>query len=318
MKFIKMKKTTAIFAALALLVVTGCTKEEIGQSAQKRFHTVAVNVPSVETETRTVLEPKHVNRDITVKWKNAGDKIDLYFVQGATFAKVPDVVIADVSADGKTGKFSFTVPSPINPDADYTLYGVHGAEGNIEGGKIAVNVLPRYPRGWDFDVPMFFKANVAGGVVPPVTFQHLGALQVVHLQNTSADDKSLFACAPINPILDFTFNLFPWIHLKVTMDMNQTPFYDLISDTVENKTLAWPDYSAIPPIVVPKGETKPFITWVMPNGTNVPECKVAMMATLNVIGMTLSGNTTPARAALERGKAYHLDALWNGTTLTIK
>lgn len=66
-----------------------------------------------------------------------------------------------------------------------------------------------------------------------------------------------------------------------------------------------------------EGGRKPFVTWVISNGMNEPKSNVVMMTALNLAGMTLSTNTIYTRIALQKGKAYHLNANWNGVTLKI-
>jgi len=66
-------------------------------------------------------------------------------------------------------------------------------------------------------------------------------------------------------------------------------------------------------VSIPPGETGKNAQWVMPKDVNTPAVRLKM-ATPG--GDIYSDNIKPARAsALQKGKAYHLFAVWDGTSL---
>ncbi len=308
-----MKYRLFLWMMAALLVVAGCTNDEIASEqptpeAEKGKITLTASVPDETPQTRLSLNNPPATLNITVKWK-ANDVVNFFFKQGDVIKKGTPVTLTQyaISDDGKTATFTVAIPAGIDGNAAYTLYAVHGAPVSLDvPGKINVNVSPV---GFEFvhllrNVPIVGETNInAGASIGTINFNHLGVLQCIHIKNISGT-AFLFTPSLANEggtTWHYTYS-----------GGNIAPCYDLIGKQVSNATITPVSNPNV--LIILSGGNQICAQWVMPipNAT-VPEIKLKA-ATPG--GNIVSVNSKPARAnPMQIGRAYHLYALWNGTSL---
>lgn len=305
-----MKNKFLLWAASALFVITGCTTDVIVDekpvTVNGRKITLTASMPNEASQTRLSLEQEAGTKNITVKWK-AGDVVQFFFKQDATLVAGTPVTLAetDITMEGKKATFSLEVPTEIDEQSAFTVYSLHGAEASVNGGKINANVSPVgfKPISELTDVPVAGKVEVAAGAsAGDVPLAHLGVLHCLTIRN-SAEAEWV-----VTPALDFVNAEDAWFYRP---DVAGIPYYDLVGETVEFLPGTPLSPSAV---TVPAGGSLQLVQWVMPNTNITPEIWLTAQLTgdINVV----SSNSKPARStALVKGRAYHLYALWEGTSL---
>jgi len=307
-----MKNKYFIWIVSALLIITGCTYNEIDNDkptleVEGRTLVITASAPDESPETRLGLEPETGTKNIVVKWK-AGDVLYLVFDQGTAVKEGTPITLTqqNISSNGKVATFTITIPQGINVNTQCTIYAVHGATYQLNMyDYVVVNVSPV---GFSLlnalnNVPVSGVVTV-NNLLSPITinFGHLGLLQCLNFKNISTTDFV------ITPTLVNNGGI-SWYH---TYSGGTTaPHYNLYNHQVSNFTVT-PSTTA--PVTIPAGGIVQLAQWVMPKNVNTPEIK------LNAAGpgglTYISANSKPARGSvMQKGKAYHLYALWDGTNL---
>lgn len=308
-----MKNKYFIWIAAALLLIVGCSKNELvdeqpTQEVEGCKLVITAYVPSESTETRLSLEPEIGTKNFIVKWK-VGDVIHFFFEQGATLKEGTNVTLTqqDISLNGQYASFTVNIPAGIDANNNFTLYALHGVPYIFDATnhKINVNVSPI-----GFSLLTALNSVPVSGevaITPPVgqisiNFNHLGAWQCLNFKNTSGSDFT------ITPTLTNTGGT-TWYY---TYSGGTTaPHYDLIGKQIADATVT---PSSTGTVNIPTGSTVQLAQWVMPKDVNTPAVRLKM-ATPG--GDIYSDNIKPARAsALQKGKAYHLFVEWDGTSLS--
>ncbi len=311
-----MRNIIFLWIASALLIITGCTKNEIDNeqpNPEKEGQTLVmtVSVPNGAPQTRLNLEPDIGTKNIIVKWK-VNDVINFFFEQGITLLQGTPVTLAsqNISEDGKKATFIVNIPTgqgEINIGDPFTIYALHGAPFVLDqtNGKINVNVSPV---GFSLlselnNVPVSGEVTITPqSGQSTINFNHLGVLQCLNFKNSSGAD---FVITPTLANEGGT----TWYY---TYSGGTTaPHYDLIGQLVEDVTVT---PSGAGTVTIPAGSTVQLAQWVMPKVVNTPEIKLNALAS----GGTnyVSENSKPARSsAMQEGSAYHLYALWDGSKL---
>jgi hypothetical protein len=205
------------------------------------------------------------------------------------------------------------IPEGIDTQNAYTLYALHDILSNSyavfdeTNGKINVAVFPRpFLNVEGLPTPIAGEVEIAAGAtIGNINFEHLGTFHCLTIKNSSEDyitfnsHTSLVNDEEISWFYDYLFG-----------EPLMAPLYDLISKQVVNEQeMNFPNIN----ISIPPGATIKNVQWVMPKDVNTPAVRLKM-ATSG--GDIYSDNCKPARAsALQKGKAYHLYAVWDGTSL---
>lgn len=302
-----------IWIASAFMIIAGCTDKELASNeptpdVEGRKLVLTASVPSESPETRLSLEPEIGTKNIIVKWR-AGDVIYFFFEQGATLKEGTDVTLTQqaISPNGKKATFTVHVPTEIDPNEDFTLYALHGAPYIFDATNHHINVNVS-PIGFSL-LTALNNVPVSGEVAatPPlgpitINFKHLGVLQSLNFKNTSGADFT------ITPTLTNEGGT-TWYY---TYSGGTTaPHYDLIGKQIVDATVT---PSGAGTVNIPTGSTVQLAQWVMPKAVDTPEIKLNALASG---GTTyVSYNSKPARSStMQKGKAYHLYVLWNGSDL---
>jgi hypothetical protein len=314
-----MKNKYYMRIASALLLIAGCAKNEIAYEQptlemEGRKLMITASVPSESPKTRISLGHQEGGLDIIIKWA-VNDQLKFFFKQGNVIKEGTPVTLTQdaISADGKSACFTVNIPEGIDTQNAYTLYALQDIlsnEYNVfdeANGKINVAVFPRpFLNVEGLPTPIAGEVEIAAGAsIGNINFEHLGTFQCLTIKNSSEDyitfnsHTSLVNDKEISWFYDYLFG-------KPLM----APLYDLISKQVVNEQeMNFPNIN----ISIPPGATIKNVQWVMPKDVNTPAVRLKM-ATPG--GDIYSDNCKPARAsALQKGKAYHLYAVWDGTSL---
>ncbi len=294
-------KITYLFAFL-LLIVIGCDDREIDDFQNNENNTlqVSVSVPEETPATRSIENPNN-SKDIIVKLK-ANETLNLYFKQGSTIKEVENVLLTNVSNDGKKANFEVKVPEDINATQPYTLYGVYGTSSKVKDGKPVADVTTRTAELINgkstMKVPMYFKQAINGNM-PNITFKHLGAMLVYTARNNTSSNlvKPDLAYLRASRYERFPYYLgtkkepFNLEQEKVvsTQPTNGFGFQQFLSEQVEKATT---NFNA--------GGTMTMVQWVSPKqfSGRKPLCQIYF-----ITGSAFGSVQAPQ---MQRGRAYHI------------
>ncbi len=312
-----MRNRFFLWIASALLLVAGCTNDEIVNEQQVPGEgkiTLTVSVPGETTQTRLSLQPEQGTKNIVVTWKE-NDMLQFYFKQGETFYEPTFIQLAleDITMEGKRATFTLDIPHGIDMQAPYTVWAIHGTNSKLSpDGDILVNVSPvAFTSVYQLNnVPIMGKVDVASGAsIGVINFEHLGVLQCLTMSNSSGEGFTF------TPSLDFA-NQEAGTDWYYTASEGSVPYYNLTSETVQNENEFLPP--PLPPygeITIPQLSGAQLVQWVRPIA-DTPAPEIVLNALPPMGEPIVSANTKPARvAAMQTGRAYHLYALWDGTNL---
>ena len=314
-----MKNKYYMWIASALLLIAGCAKNEIAYEQptlemEGRKLMITASVPSESPKTRISLGHQEGGLDIIIKWA-VNDQLKFFFKQGNVIKEGTPVTLTQdaISADGKSACFTVNIPEGIDTQNAYTLYALQDIlsnEYNVfdeANGKINVAVFPRpFLNVEGLPTPIAGEVEIAAGAsVGNINFEHLGTFHCLTIKNSSED--SLTFNSHTSLIGDGGIS---WFYDYLAGEPLLAPLYDLIGKQVVNEQeMLFPNIN----VSIPPGETGKNAQWVMPKDVNTPAVRLKM-ATPG--GDIYSDNIKPARAsALQKGKAYHLFAVWDGTSL---
>jgi len=292
-----MKKAYSTLAILFLLSAVSCSDNMDNPLPQDRTIVFSLSLPEDDcSQTRAQLVEKDY-RNYSVKW-NTGDVITLFFDYNTQFYTSVGKVIS-VSESGKTAKFSTQIPEEVNPLGSYRVYGVSGKGGTILKNKPQVYVSMYRSTPDKFKVPVWFSAVVNKTWPENIVCSHLGAYEILHFKNKTVNTVSV------------VFNRFqyekPWFYDyasysplddKLFVGIGNVPASDLFTDA--------------PTAKVPTESTVQFQTWYIPTGEKMKDAVLE----LEIDGRTIvSANSKSSDVDIQKGKAYHLYATWDGQKL---
>ena len=310
-----------LWVVSALLLLVGCTNDEIvneQQAPEEGKITLTASVPGETAQTRLSLTKETGTKNIVVTWR-VGDQAKFFFKQNSTIVEgaLVELTTDDITNEGKEADFNVDIPEGIDGQNPYTVYMTHGAESKLVEGQILINVTPSWlmPMADLHDVPVAGSVEITGGaLIGDIPLQHLGTLQCVTIQNSSAEELSFIY--PSIYLSDWSASQYYY-----DKDYYYVPYYNLISGEVEDIE---EEYSspAETPITVAPNETVLLAQWIKPL-PGIPASKIRLaIATLpdnpdypDYMEVS-SQNRKPARnSVMQTGRAYHLYALWDGSTL---
>ncbi len=240
--------------------------------------------------------------NLSARWKD-GDVIQLFVRQGGKIYQVENLAtVFDISADGKKCSFNFTMPSLVNESLEYEIIGVTGIDAHIEGQNVVVNSsMKRIPleNGNTMPSPMWFiinKTNLTTGN-RQVQFKHLGTYEVLSVNNNSTSSITFKHCG-------FFSYTFPWylidgsivIGSKAGTASNDTEQTDVQSDD----------------ITIAPGAVGAILSWYIPIGRHITLAR--LHAIIDGQEMT-SIDMMRYSKNIESGKAYYMQATWDGSAL---
>ncbi len=310
-----MKNKFFLWIASALLLLVGCTNEEIvnEQTAPGEGKiTLTASMPGETAQTRLGLAKETGTKKIIVTWR-VGDQAKFFFEQNTSIVEgaLVELTTGDITMEGRQATFTVDIPEGIDGQNPYTVYMTHGAESKLLEGQILINVTPSWlmPMADLHDVPVAGSVEVAGGAsAGDIPLQHLGTLQCVTIQNSSAEELSFIY--PSIYLSDWSASQYYY-----DKDYYYVPYYNLISGEVEDIE---EEYSSPveTPITVAPNATVLLAQWIKPL-PDTPASKIRLEISVQPYGPEISSqNRKPARnSVMQTGRAYHLYALWDGSTL---
>ena len=296
-----------MLCGLLLLIVASACTEEIMSDARGREITVTASIATSggsDSESanpsgkrKAVLRPTDGTLDLLTRWQE-GDQVMLYVKQDGKVYTLDPVPVRNISADGKSCSLVFKLPSAVDAEKAYTLYGLYGIEGMVADTEVlAKSQLTRKPwaDGKAMPSPMWFQA--AGGPMSlQAHFQHLGTYEVLHVKNTSG--KAI-------TFQQWGFDVdVPWYKYE-----ESTP---LREDYDPSQYVTEPGDVESDVVTIDNGKTVPILSWYMPSGGNVSNAR--LQASVDGRQVT-SANTKSSTVKIQRGRAYHMYATWDGSEL---
>lgn len=287
----KMKRYFSL--AAIFLILNGCSKNELlqpfkgSEDAECKLLVVAA-MPEEKSQTRVTMKRNATEKTLVVKWAD-GDKVNCFFKEkDKNPVSGGEISVSHINEDGKQASFFVKVPESIKKP--YSIYFVHGAEAEIQGAKISINVSPTRFQNIEnaASIPLLGKVEVSSTEIGNINMKHLGAIHSIYLSNYSSSKS-------INTSVGLAYTGDSWFYSAGST-------FDAISETVSegNNAPTNPENVAIPAL-----SDVEFVQWVMPNGKTPPAIQL-------IVGSVLSVNSKPARqAALVKGKAYNLYGIWN-------
>ena len=137
-----MKGNHIFLCGLLLLLMAACTDEKAWFEGGSQI-IVNATLPGGQSPVgdapsgmrRIALSQEEGSLYISTKWKD-GDKILLFVKQGNKMHTLSPSKVYNIGSDGKTCSFGFQLPSEVNAEKPYTIYGLCDVEGMVEDGVV--------------------------------------------------------------------------------------------------------------------------------------------------------------------------------------
>lgn len=309
----------SLLVALLLLPLSGCQNDSsrTPDEPQRDARTLTVQL-NPTPELKAIIKDLN-SRKVLLDWEVGFFDINVAIRQGDVIELIPAVKITEV--DGSTCTFDVELPETIDLNQKFDMYGVVAEDLKVENGQLLVNVggrvmyeLTASSNNKDGYIPLYFEqkdVEVYGQLVF-ATFEHLGSLAVITLFNKSTDPLSTAGLA-VRPA-DGTSEFYHKAALPFVGN-EELPYLDLLNPSapVVNKMT----HVTYPSVIIAPNDVRSLGFWFMPNTTSTPEVKLAMY-NVSTRKEVLSSNSRPARPeTMQKGRAYHLYAEWDGTQLTL-
>ena len=314
-----MNKTSIIYLFLIALLFSAC-KDEITTGfdrpeGDKLTVTAVMPGESSEGETRVSLQEKSGSLQIESKWQT-NDQIHFFFRQNGNIVDAGKVTVSNPANGGKQVSFEINYPQGINPANPFDLYAFCGTQAKVKNGNLLVDINPRmcnYLENVSAIVWCEVKNISANNSSLSLNFKHLGAYELIHLNNKSSSSlsfnlSSLYPAAQSSDV---------WYHFpQKSGNSYDNCYYNPVSGNVEIVTESTTSYtSGSVSRTVLSGSTKVISNWYFPNNKSVPNTKLKLYSPAREI---ISANSKSSRnSPLQQSKAYHLFATYDGTQLRI-
>jgi hypothetical protein len=318
-----MKKTNIYWLLACLLaMVASCNSDDIINNSQ-----IPNNKDKVFTVTATLGEDNDVTQSVesrlalaeeankvSVSWE-VNDEIDLLIVQGDV-KKSQKVKVTEVTNEGKTAKFSFSVPEEIDSSKAFDLYGVHGGIGldkDTEFANLAKNLSASTSLKDIQDnknIILYFQQKGVSLNNLSVNFKHIGSLFRIKIKNNSSEALEGIKSIGLRGVNNVNKN---WVVNNAGGDAK----FDLINGKITSSTSSSGNnvtFTASNP-VIGAGEIATFWAWYPCNVTETgwPEFIMDIIDTNGNYSHTTKYSKAPTNP--KPGKAFSLYGLWDGETL---
>lgn len=318
-------KLLITFAALALIFAS-CTNNEAELQNETplpgngKALVFTATMPDADTgpQTRIALsEDPVIPQRINVKWKE-GDELMICLVQNTVRSAN---IIAKMSGaptnDGKTARFYIEenqLPATnFNKDAPFDIYGLHNGQlvnippTTLPGGYIylyADNAPPYAP----YPQPDFATLRmepIIGATFADMTFDvkmhHIGSFLVMNIYNKTADRMVV-----TEGTIAFSEEI---------VSQGGTVAYDYINGVYESGYTKWPRFIfPAEGIEILAGQSAKIGAWHIVKDIAPLEANLQFR---NHGGPIIQSPLITRNAPLLTGRAYHFNAEWNGTNLTL-
>ena len=308
------------------LIVIGCSgevenidlpiEEKVGKTIK-----FSATVADESLATRMTMEQDDL--DVKFKWE-VGDEIKLYFTDGEQSAN-SITTVTTVSNDGKRAEFEVVLPGETESPT-FDLYGYYGGGtlSTVEGEEGYANLLPSpwggtLPALEGADLVMLKFAATGIDVNEPevsVSFQHVGSLFKIFLENTSS-----ITLNGISNIEIFSEDVSGVIYAH--QPVGTSAQYDLVTETFVSGTTTFTNQLSFIPVGVTESlapsEVLELWGWYPPSqeaGHIWPELKLRLThagSPSPLVTVDLKSARTSTTAI---GRAYHFYATYDGANLS--
>lgn len=284
---------SCIFALIAMHL-SSCSEDMVGEEPSR---VVCLNayMPDKSNNTRASFDQNSESLNLIPKWET-DDKIDLFIVQRNKVHSVPSVQVKNISNEGNTASFHFTLPSTVDINASYSIIGLFNIEGSADdNGNVSINAQLKRLSMSNPIMPLWFK--VSGGPKSlDITLQHLGIYEILHIKNTNNVGIYFQHCG-----FDVTT---PWYKFEDKMIVGKTDVpQSTSSENGEAKSRSY---------FVPGNGTMNILSWYMPSGEKMN--KARLLAKIEN-KETKSINVKSSDVTFQCGRAYHMYVTWDGKEL---
>ena len=284
------------------LMMLGCSEVEpiLGEQTGNEI-SLSVQMPSDET-TRVSLSEVQNTKNLTARWQD-GDDVQIFVTQDDVVSDVGKVKVSNITNDGKQATISFSLPEEIDRTKPYTVYNLTGIDGTVyknDDGIWYVRCMAELQRSplSQFKAPMYAEVSMENNLTPIISFKHFGTYELLHVKNATKQSVSI-------------------AHRGFDV---QLPWYQAVADHVNpadgNKPVdpsgEWDgDWSSSAQDIAAESE-EVFISWYIPSGFSISDAR--LLATVDGKKIS-SSNTFSSNVQIQRGRAYHMYATWDGTEL---
>ena len=258
---------------------------------------VKASMPSDKRVSKVGIVQKENSLDMLSQWQD-GDQVQMFASQDGTIVALGKSPVSDISSDGKTCTFSFQLPAEIDPEKAYYVFGFCGIDGTLENGVISLKApMKRVPIA-SFKAPMYFT-DKGSSTALKAGFMHLGAYEILHVANKSGS------------AIQFAHGGY---------DTDTPWYYSVLHNTYEFRSASsgmmlcsgtdgTPETESV---TILNGDNASIVSWYAPNGGTVTNA--TLVADINA-STVMSSNTKTSNTVIQKGRAYHLYAVWDGKAL---
>ena len=320
-----MKKKLMFFLVAFLLILGGCSEEVVKLDQPidgKPTRTIKVKASVGDDEIGTRVAMAQDGFVVNLTWE-INDVIKLVFTDGVNFVH-STTTVTEVSSNGIRAEFEVVIPEEIT-STTFNLYGYYGG-GSLSTvtGEEGIANLPSGP--WGMPMPVleledlvmlrFAATNLdANSPELSVSFQHVGSLFKIFLENTS-----LITYSGVSNVEIYTETESDVIYAHQN-DGVTTVQYDVINGIFVEGTTTF--LNSLPFITTGgsddfgPSEILELWGWYPPSleeGHNWPALKIGLTHAGGT--METSDATTPKTAPTAIGRAYHFYVTCDGTSMS--
>lgn len=298
------------------------------QEQNQRTIRLIAEAPTVDPALKAQIQGVEGSLDIIVKLTEK-DQVNIFIQQGEAIHALGALPFTEIAKDQTTASIDITIPEEVDIAKPFTIIGYNGLNQkyiNVVEGKLQVTASP-VESGTQNSVfpPIIFrlkdyKADAASLSSVGVKFEHIGALEVIHLTNNTAE-KIEMVNASLSDASAYSVGK-SWAHYggyNSELGKSIYPYYDLLTGEIiwstERPGYGNSDYITRPNI--PAGETVQIYSWYIPNGNPIPEMTVNFVKPKTYENIKSRQLISPKSFPMRVGQAYHAYATWDGTDITL-
>lgn len=304
-------KKLIYFALFAALVFIGCNKENVVEEpvlSGKTIELVGV-MPEVTAPggTRVLFDYTDGGQilplnSIVFKWE-VGDKVQLCFAQNGNIWNGPLFVgtVTRVEDNGKTCYFNLPIPTGLNVNSDYMIYGAAGGTqaGGAEFIENTTTIKSKNSVGDQHfaltgdpkeNAILVFKKQMPEGMFTRVEFKHIGAFLALRVYNTSTTGEILHLS---EATLSSANN---WYYGGIIN-------YDIANDVATQVEKTTAKFVPVSPMTInPHQNTGLIWQWIVPYSVATGPLTLKIGTTEQII----------SSKTLQAGKYYRITRNWDG------
>lgn len=326
-----MKRIITILTVLTLFTVS-CTKTELNlPKAQERTIIVSATIPADETASRVSYATTDGSLGITLKW-NETDKLTLCFVYGGRYYhKEASIVSGSISQEGKKADFKIEVPKEIPAEASFTLHAIYQqTDGNKDNGGCFEENTERYifegREEWCLTLDkknnapndhlgtirpalISTRKNVTTATLNNLSFQHMGWIMALHLQNNTGENQIL----PESLSFQSDGDAFIWngyhFDYSISVDLNEGKIKS--KNPQKNSVMFHFGNSPYEGQTIEKGQTIVFYRWLL----STPYTNDMDAYIVSKDGKSIKAPAILPRKNVKPGTVYHVYLKWSDNKL---